>query len=220
MGDVVDLRGRTEPGAPPRGSERRAARVRRAYHEAGHAVCGAAIMGTGSGDYLSITATGQVQSLFRAVPIGDRALSAAGRVDRIAVLLGGMAAEELVDMERSAGAGDDLARALSLARTVVTEAGAGGMSPASVHAQRHGRLHPAGTALDLTDRRARVLVAEAEARARAVIRANRSVVVALATTLAATGRVEGNAVRRLLVDVIPERAVSHARATSEHFLRG
>jgi cell division protease FtsH len=96
-----------------------------AYHEAGHALVAEALPTTDPVRKVTIiphgiAALGHTQQL----PTQDRYLYTTEELlDRIAVLLGGRAAEEVVLQTVSTGAQDDLLRASSLARSMVAELG-------------------------------------------------------------------------------------------------
>jgi cell division protease FtsH len=99
-----------------------------AYHEAGHALVAERVETADPVHKISIiprgvAALGYTQQL----PSEDRYLLQRKELeDRIAVLLGGRAAEEIVFNEISSGASNDLERATDIARRMVTELG---MSP-------------------------------------------------------------------------------------------
>jgi cell division protease FtsH len=96
-----------------------------AYHEAGHAIVAERVPTADPVHKISIiprgvAALGYMQQL----PTEDRyLLTKQELMDRIAVLLGGRVAEEVVFNEISTGAGNDLERSTDLARRMVTEYG-------------------------------------------------------------------------------------------------
>jgi cell division protease FtsH len=96
-----------------------------AYHEAGHAIVAERVPTADPVHKISIiprgvAALGYTQQL----PTEDRyLLSKQELMDRIAVLLGGRVAEEIVFNEISTGAGNDLERVTELARSMVMEYG-------------------------------------------------------------------------------------------------
>jgi cell division protease FtsH len=113
-----------------------------AYHEAGHAVVAERARHADPVHKISIiprgvAALGHTQQL----PTDDRYLIQRQELsDRIAVLLGGRAAEQLVFSDTSTGAGNDLERATDIARRMVAELG---MSPliGPVHLVRRNHVH-------------------------------------------------------------------------------
>jgi cell division protease FtsH len=96
-----------------------------AYHEAGHAIVAERVPTADPVHKISIiprgvAALGYTQQL----PTEDRyLLTKQELMDRVAVLLGGRVAEEIVFNEISTGAGNDLERVTELVRSMVTEYG-------------------------------------------------------------------------------------------------
>lgn len=96
-----------------------------AYHEMGHALVALALPGTDPVHKISIIPRG-IGALGYTLqrPSEDRVLMTRAVVEhKIAVLLGGRAAEKLVFGELSTGAADDLARATDIARDMITRFG-------------------------------------------------------------------------------------------------
>lgn len=104
-----------------------AEKKRVAYHESGHTLVAEALPTADPVRKVTIiphglAALGYTQQL----PTQERYLyTKAELLDRIAVMLGGRAAEEVVFQDRSTGAQDDLQRASEMARRMVTEFGMG-----------------------------------------------------------------------------------------------
>jgi cell division protease FtsH len=100
-----------------------------AYHEIGHALTSLALPGTDSVYKISIIPRG-IGALGYTLqrPTEDRFLMTKEELEhKIAVLLGGRAAEKLIFNHLSTGAADDIARATDIARNMVTRYG---MDPA------------------------------------------------------------------------------------------
>jgi len=99
-----------------------------AYHEAGHALVANLLPGADPVRKVSIIPRGKgALGYTLQLPIQDRYVLTQREIEaRLAVLMGGRAAEELVFESPSTGASDDLARATDLARRMVAEFG---MSP-------------------------------------------------------------------------------------------
>ena len=96
-----------------------------AHHELGHALVALSLPGTEVVQKVSIIPRG-IGSLGYTIqrPTEDRYLMTRGELEnRMAVLLGGRAAERLVFGELSTGAADDLAKATDIARNMVTRFG-------------------------------------------------------------------------------------------------
>jgi cell division protease FtsH len=95
-----------------------------AYHEAGHALVGHALPTADPVHKVSIVARGRALGFTLSLPTEDRYTRTRQElVDRLAVYMGGLSAEELVFDERTTGAADDIDRATKLARAMVTEYG-------------------------------------------------------------------------------------------------
>ncbi|MFH0813683.1 MAG: ATP-dependent zinc metalloprotease FtsH [Pseudomonadota bacterium] len=95
-----------------------------AYHEAGHALVAKLIPGTDPIHKVTIIPRGQALGLTQQLPIDEKhTYPREYLLNCIAVLLGGRAAEELVLMDLTTGAGNDLERATELARKMVCEWG-------------------------------------------------------------------------------------------------
>jgi cell division protease FtsH len=100
-----------------------------AYHEAGHALVASLTHGVDPVHKVTIVPRGQALGYTMQLPEQDRYLLTESELKaRLAVLLGGRAAEAVTFGQVSTGASDDLARATDLARRMVTEYG---MSPAA-----------------------------------------------------------------------------------------
>lgn len=98
-----------------------------AVHEAGHALVASLLPGTDPVHKVTIVPRGRALGYTIQRPIEDRYLLSQSELRaRLAVMLGGRAAEALTFAEVSTGAVDDLARATDLARRMATEFG---MSP-------------------------------------------------------------------------------------------
>ncbi len=99
-------------------------RVIIAYHEGGHALVGFLLPKADPPYKISIVARGMAGGFTRFLPEEDRHLYTKTQFkDMLAAILGGMVAEELIFEEASTGPQDDLQRATSLARQMVTQWG-------------------------------------------------------------------------------------------------
>jgi len=95
-----------------------------AYHEAGHALCAAAIPGYDPLHKVTIIPTGMALGVTMTLPEEDRhSLRKSHAQDMIVMMLGGRNAESIVFGVVSSGAGDDLQKATGMARRMVTEWG-------------------------------------------------------------------------------------------------
>lgn len=95
-----------------------------AYHESGHALLAWLSTGANRVHKVTVIPRGQALGVTHILPEEDRMNIGEGEMhDRLDFLLGGRAAEQLVYHEYSAGAENDLERATSMARKMVTQWG-------------------------------------------------------------------------------------------------
>lgn len=110
-----------------------------AYHEVGHAIVGELLPNSDPVHKVSILPRGMALGYTMSLPAQDKYLTTKSELlDRIAGLLGGRVAEQLVFDEISTGAGNDLERATELVRSMVCEYGMSeAIGPLTV-GKRHG----------------------------------------------------------------------------------
>jgi cell division protease FtsH len=95
-----------------------------AYHEAGHALVAKLTPGTDPLHKVSIIPRGMALGVTQQLPVDDRyTYSKDNILSKLAVLMGGRAAEEIALGHMTTGAGNDLQRATDLARKMVCEWG-------------------------------------------------------------------------------------------------
>jgi cell division protease FtsH len=95
-----------------------------AYHEMGHAIVGHMLPNCEPVDRVTVIPQGQALGVTVSLPDEDRFLATRQEhLDRLARIMGGRAAEELVFGEMTSGAADDLRRATELARMMVETLG-------------------------------------------------------------------------------------------------
>ena len=95
-----------------------------AYHEAGHTLVADFLPGTDPIHKVTIIPRGRALGLTQQLPIDDKYnYSKEYLINRITILLGGRAAEEVVLRQQTTGAGDDLEKATEMARKMVCEWG-------------------------------------------------------------------------------------------------
>ncbi|MHB1170046.1 MAG: ATP-dependent zinc metalloprotease FtsH [Longimicrobiales bacterium] len=181
-----------------------------AFHEAGHAIVAERVKHADPVHKISIiprgiAALGYTQQL----PEDDRYLIQRAELDdRMAVLLGGRAAEELVFGEISTGAGNDLERASEMARRMVGEFGMSEIvGPVTFHRRRQAMLSnemeldrsefSEATAQQI-DGEVRRLLVEAYQRAFALLRDERDVLDAVAERLLEAEVVDREELRALM----------------------
>jgi cell division protease FtsH len=185
-----------------------------AYHELGHAIVAERVPGSDPVHSVSIVPRGMAALGFTwQRPTEDRYLLTRGELrDRIASLLGGRAAEEVVFQEISTGAQNDLARASDIARAMVRSYGMSErLGPVAYERQSRSRglVQPPeacelGQAItDEIDREVRDIVDAELRRARDILSADRAPMEALADRLIREENLSGEDVRRALG--LPER---------------
>ena len=157
-----------------------------AYHEAGHGLVARALPGGRILHKISIVARANAAGVTWIPETGDRRLhTRTFLVERMATLLGGRAAEDIVFGEIADGAGHDLARVGLIARRMVTVLGMSEAVGAMSYADEtgpNGVVYSDETAR-LIDDEARRLVGEADAMARRVLREQRSLLDRVADAL-------------------------------------
>ena len=95
-----------------------------AYHEAGHTLVAKLTPGTDPVHKVSIIPRGRALGVTMQLPIEDKhSYSKESLINRIAVLMGGRAAEEIIFNTMTTGAGNDIERATEIARKMVCEWG-------------------------------------------------------------------------------------------------
>jgi len=95
-----------------------------AYHEAGHALVAKMLPNADPVHKISIVARGMSLGHTKQIPMEDRYLMTRSQIkDRVATLLGGRTAEEIIFNEITTGAAEDIEQATKAARTMVTVLG-------------------------------------------------------------------------------------------------
>ncbi|NLC97748.1 MAG: ATP-dependent metallopeptidase FtsH/Yme1/Tma family protein [Actinomycetales bacterium] len=95
-----------------------------AYHEGGHALVAAALPQSDPVHKITILPRGRALGYTMVLPDEDKySQTRAELLDKLAYMLGGRAAEELVFHDPTTGAGNDIEKATSLARAMVTQYG-------------------------------------------------------------------------------------------------
>jgi cell division protease FtsH len=154
------------------------------------------------------------------LPVEDRSLQSKAELeDRLAVLLGGRAAEELVFDEITTGAHNDIERATQIARHMVWEYGMserlGPLSFVGPDGGRQlraadpflGRAAPVSEATaEILDSEVSALVRGAYTRARDLLRAHRDGLTRLAALLRTRETLEGEELKKALADAVGTQA--------------
>jgi cell division protease FtsH len=182
-----------------------------AYHETGHALVAEALPTTDKVHRVSIIPRGiGALGYTMQLPTEDRYLMTKTELeDRIAVMMGGRVAEELVFQEMSTGAQNDLFRATDVARSMVREYGMSEkLGPMTFERERRPMflegIMPTGskdyseaTAQEI-DREVTDLLNRAHQRAREVLEAQRATLEKVAMILLEKEVIEGEELRQIL----------------------
>jgi cell division protease FtsH len=182
-----------------------------AHHEMGHALVATSVTHADPVHKITIIPRGVAAlGMTYQLPTEDRFLMTRSELeDRIAVLLGGRVAEELVYGEVSTGAHNDLERATEIARLMVMKYGMSERVGLVTFGERVPLYlkggSPWGTERDWSEDTARVIDGEVRDildrthdRVRAILTTKKGVLVAAATELKRVETLEGDRLRRVL----------------------
>ncbi len=112
-----------------------------AYHEGGHALVSHALPNADPVHKVSIIPRGRALGYTLTLPIEDKYLVTRSELnDDLAMLLGGRTAEELIFMDPTTGAQNDIERATKVARAMVTEYGMSDELGPMQFGQHHGEV--------------------------------------------------------------------------------
>jgi cell division protease FtsH len=180
-----------------------------AYHEAGHALVADFLPGTDPLHKVTIIPRGRALGLTQQLPTDDKYnYSKDYLVNRITILLGGRAAEEVVLGQQTTGAGDDLEKATEMARKMVCEWGMSeklgpltfGKNEEHIFLGREFARHKdysEDTAI-LIDREIRRIVTDCASKARQILEENLERLHALARALLERESLDGEEIARIL----------------------
>ena len=187
-----------------------------AYHESGHAIVAESVRYADPVHKISIIPRGiAALGYTQQQPTEDRYLMTRSELlDRLAVLLGGRAAEELIFGEISTGAQNDLQRATDIARSMVTEYGMSErLGLVTYERERRPMFLPESfspnkayseeKAAEIDEEVARVME-EAHQRVRGILGKHRDVLDQLAHLLLEKELVQGEELRRMLGKPVAE----------------
>jgi cell division protease FtsH len=191
-------------------------RDRIAYHEAGHAVVAASIAGHDSVSKISIVSRGHAGGFNWIVPEKDQLLASRRELNnKIAVFMAGRAAEEVILGDMSTGAEDDLQRASTLARRMVTDFGMSArLGPLSVKPDPNAYEYtaPSQRLSSDIDEEVLALLRAGEVYALAAIRENRAVIDQLVAKLIEVENLEGEVLNAFLSGVVAPQPQSQPQA--------
>ncbi|MCP4223744.1 MAG: cell division protein FtsH, partial [Actinomycetia bacterium] len=165
-----------------------------AYHEGGHALVGHAVPNGDPIHKVTIIPRGMSLGHTLALPTEDRYITRRSEmVDRLAMMLGGRTAEELIFKDPSTGAADDIEKATNLARKMVMEFGMSDKLGPMKYGSNQGEVflgkdyvqHQdySDELASLIDTEVRKLITQAHDEARAILTTHRDVLDRLAKEL-------------------------------------
>ncbi len=184
-----------------------------AYHEAGHAVVNCELDGTSPVHKVTIIPRGMALGATMMLPEKDRLhLTRNQMMAELAVLYGGRVAEELFCDDITAGASNDIQRATSLAKRMVTEWGMSTLVGPVNLADRSGseflgteftvgKDHSEETVSDI-DKEVRRIALESHAKATEVLKDKLDQTTRVAEALLLYETITGDEVRKLIYDSI------------------
>jgi cell division protease FtsH len=185
-----------------------------AFHESGHALVSHALPNTDPVHKVSIIPRGRALGYTLTLPVEDKFLvTRAELLDELAMLLGGRTAEELVFSDPTTGAQNDIERATTVARQMVTEFGMSDRLGPMRFGHPHGEVflgRDFQSTPDYSDEVAahiddevRTLIDGAHVVAREILEANRDVLDALAAALIEHETLEATRVQEVLAPTRP-----------------
>jgi len=169
-----------------------------AYHEMGHAIVGHMSPLCDPVERVTVIPQGQALGVTIALPVEDRFLATRQEcVERLAMMMAGRAAEELVFGEFTSGAADDLNRAAALARRMVGELGMGARTTTASLSIGLPGADAAETA-ERTERATRALLEDAFATATRILEEHRELLAHAADALLGAEALERDDLATLL----------------------
>ncbi len=191
-----------------------------AYHEGGHALAAAAMRHTDPVTKVTILPRGRALGYTMVLPLDDKySVTRNELLDQLTYAMGGRVAEEIVFHDPTTGASNDIEKATSIARRMVTEYGMSadlgavklGQASGEVFLGRdmgHQRDYSDAVAQSV-DTEVRALIDHAHTEAWTVLMNNRTILDRLATELLEKETLDHNQLATLFrgVKKLPERAV-------------
>jgi cell division protease FtsH len=189
-----------------------------AYHEGGHALAAAAMRNTDPVTKVTILPRGRALGYTMVLPLDDKySVTRNELLDQLAYAMGGRVAEEIVFHDPTTGASNDIEKATSIARRMVTEFGMStdigavklGQASGEVFLGRdmgHQRDYSESVA-EAVDHQVKILIDQAHTEAWSVLMDNRDILDRLATELLEKETLDHTQLAELFADVkqLPER---------------
>jgi cell division protease FtsH len=183
-----------------------------AYHEGGHALVGYALPNADPIHKVTIIPRGRAGGYTMALPMEDKSyMRRSEMVDKLAMMLGGRTAEEIMFLDPTTGASDDIDKATTLARRMVMEYGMSdrlgpmkyGQQAAEVFLGRDYNRHQdySDDVASVIDDEVRHLINQAHEEAHTIITAHLDALHRLADALIERETLDAGEVREILHDV-------------------
>jgi cell division protease FtsH len=200
-----------------------------AHHEVGHALVGLALPGSDTVQKISIIPRGVAALGYTLqLPTEDRFLMTESELkNRIAVLLGGRVAEELIYQEVSTGARDDLMKATDIAKSMIKAYGMSDkVGQLSFDQERQplflqaGQAHAGGDYSEETAREidceVRRLIEEQYGRVRALLASQEEILRKAAQTLLVKEVISGEELRAIVSEALERRSTNQTSDVTVH----
>src|SRR6478609_3640910 len=189
-----------------------------AYHEGGHALAAAAMRHTDPVTKITILPRGRALGYTMVLPLEDKySITRNELLDQLTYAMGGRVAEEIVFHDPTTGASNDIEKATSIARKMVTEYGMSADIGSVKLGQANGEMflgRDMGHQRDYSERIAervdaevRELIEKAHDEAWEVLNNNRAILDRLAASLLEQETLDHNQIAEIFADVekLPER---------------
>ena len=189
-----------------------------AYHEGGHALAAAAMRHTDPVTKVTILPRGRALGYTMVLPLQDKySVTRNELLDQLAYAMGGRVAEEIVFHDPTSGASNDIEKATSIARRMVTEYGmsaaigsvklTGGGNEPFMGRDMGGSRDYSENMAETVDAEVRLLIEQAHTEAWQVINDNRETLDKLATELLERETLDHDDLAAIFKDVkkLPER---------------
>ncbi len=183
-----------------------------AYHEGGHALVGFALPNADPIHKVTIIPRGRAGGYTMALPLEDRNyMRRSEMVDKLAMMLGGRTAEEIMFLDPTTGASNDIEQATTLARRMVMEYGMSdrlgpmkyGQPDGEVFLGRDYTRHQdySDEVASVIDEEVRYLINQAHEEARTILTTHSDALDRIADALIENETLDGDEVREILHDV-------------------
>ncbi len=183
-----------------------------AYHEGGHALVGFALPNADPIHKVTIIPRGRAGGYTMALPLEDRNyLRRSEMVDKLAMMLGGRTAEEIMFLDPTTGASNDIEQATKLARRMVMEYGMSDRLGPMKYGQPAGEVFLgrdynqaqdySDAVASIIDEEVRYLITQAHGEARTIITTHADALDRIADALKERETLNADDVREIFFDV-------------------